>query len=120
MEHFEAQLEVDSQEVVADSNSKSCSVSRMANFVGNKAGNIWANNRFPDEVEAAVVGRNSCRDSEDMLGNASDAFAASSREVVEARNDREVLVPSRRLDKREKREQLGKMSLINEYETLIA
>lgn len=91
MERFEARLEVDSQEAVADSNLKSCSVSRMESFVGNKAaGNI-------DEVEV-VADRNSRRDSEDMLGNASDAWVASNLAVEGvARIDRAVVVLNRHL-----------------------
>jgi hypothetical protein len=95
MERFEARLEVDSQEAVADSNLASCSVARMERFVGNKAGNILANNRFPDEV-AAAVGHNNRRDSEDMFGNASDAWVASSRAVV-AHIDRAVVALNRHL-----------------------
>jgi hypothetical protein len=97
MEHFEARLEVDSQEAVADSSLVSCSVSRKEHFVGNKAGNILANNRFPDEA-VAVVGRNNRRDSEDMFGNALDAWVASSRAVEVAHIDRMVSVLYRHLN----------------------
>lgn len=98
MERFEARLEVDSQEAVADSNLKSCSVSHMVRFVGNKAaGNILVNNRFPDEAEVAVD-HNSHRDSEDMLDNALDAWVASSRAVEGvARIDRAAAALNRHL-----------------------
>lgn len=111
MGHFEARLEVDSQEAEVDSNLKSCSVSRTERFVGNKAaGNILANNIFPDEVEV-VADRNSRRDSEDMLGNASDAWVASSRAVEGvARIDRAVAVLNRHLHELKiwKKEEEGK------------
>lgn len=103
MERFEARLEVDSQEAVADNNLASCSVARMERFVGNKAGSILENNRFPDEV-AAVAGRNNRRDSEDMFDNALDAWVASSR-VVEgvAHIDRAVSGLDRHLHKLRKK-----------------
>lgn len=63
----------------------------------NKAGNI-SNNRFLDEVEV-VAGRNSRRDSEDMLDNAWDASVASSRVVDVAHiDDRAVVVLNRHLN----------------------
>jgi hypothetical protein len=83
--------------VVADSNLASYSVAGMERFVGNKAGNILANNRFPDEAEEAA-GRNNRMDSEDMFGNASDAWVASSLVEGAARIDRAVVEPNRHLN----------------------
>lgn len=89
-----------SQGAEVGSNPKSCSVSRRENcFVGNR--DSISDNRFPDEAEAAVAGRNNCRDLGGTLGNASDALVACSRAVEgEARSDRAVAEQCRHLDKR--------------------
>lgn len=90
--HFEARLEVDSQEAVADNSLMSCSDAHTEHFVDNILAGNKANNRFPDEV-AGVAGHNSHTDSEDMLDNASDALAASNLAAGDvAHNDRAVLV----------------------------
>jgi hypothetical protein len=108
----------DSQGAEAGSNPKSCSVSRTGNcFVGNR--DSISNNRFPDEAEAAVAGRNSCRDLGETLGNALDALAACSR-VVEgvARSDRAVAEQCRHLEKRrgKKREEKRRnVRLMNDF-----
>lgn len=72
MERFEARLEVDNQEVVADSSLTSCIVSHTAvRFVDNILAGSKASSRFPDVV--AAVDRSIRTDLVDMLDSAFDA-----------------------------------------------
>lgn len=84
--HFEARLEVevDSRGAVADSSWEPCNDARTENLSNSTLAGSKANNRFPDEVEAEGADRSNRRDSEDMLGSASDAWVASSRAAADA------------------------------------
>lgn len=78
MERFEARLEVDNREAVADSSLTSCIVSRMVErFVGNILAGSKASNRFPDA--GAAVDRSNRMDLVDMLDSAFDAWAENSQ-----------------------------------------
>lgn len=100
MERSEARLEVDSREVGADSSWASCNAFRTECFAGNILGGSKASNRALDEVAGAAAGRNSRRDSVDMLGSAFDAWVSSSRAAEgAAHNDRAVSVLNRHLQR---------------------
>lgn len=86
MGRFEARLEVDNREALADNSLMSYSVARTERFVGNILAGNKANSRFPDA--GAVADRNSRHtDLGDMLDNASDALVESNLAVGAAAAD---------------------------------
>lgn len=95
----EARLEVEvgSREAAAGNSLLSCSVARRERFARSILAGNKANSKVPDEVEGAAADHSSRTDSEDMFGNASDAWVLSSRAVDAARIDRAVSVPNHRL-----------------------
>lgn len=96
MERFEARLEVDNREAVADSSLTSCIVSHTAErFVDNILAGSKASNRFPDVV--AAVDRSNRMDLVDMLDSAFDAWAENSRAGEAVHIDMVPLVPDRHL-----------------------
>lgn len=98
MGHFEARLEVevDNREAMADNSLASYSVARMERSVDSTLAGNKAHNRFPDEAEGRVAGRNNRK--EDMFDNASDAWIESNRAVEDvAHIGRAVSVLSRHL-----------------------